>query len=97
MCETNIAEDFLTSLFVHSKGWKSVYVPEVLAEGLAPEDFMSYYKQQFRWARGSLEIIFKYNPLFNRGLSLSQKLQYLASASYYLSGVVFLLNCYMIC
>jgi cellulose synthase (UDP-forming) len=92
MCETNIAEDFLTSLFVHSKGWKSVYVPEVLAEGLAPEDFMSYYKQQFRWARGSLEIIFKYNPLFNRGLSLSQKLQYLASASYYLSGIVFLLN-----
>jgi len=92
MCETNIAEDFLTSLFVHSKGWKSVYVPEVLAEGLAPEDFMSYYKQQFRWARGSLEIIFKYNPLFNRGLSLSQKLQYLTSASYYLSGIVFLLN-----
>jgi cellulose synthase (UDP-forming) len=92
MCETNIAEDFLTSLFVHSKGWKSVYVPEVLAEGLAPEDFMSYYKQQFRWARGSLEIIFKYNPLFNRGLSLAQKLQYLASASYYLSGVIFLLN-----
>lgn len=92
MCETNIAEDFLTSLFVHSKGWRSVYVPEVLAEGLAPEDFMSYYKQQFRWARGSLEIIFKYNPLFNRGLSLSQKLQYLASASYYLSGIVFLLN-----
>jgi|688.fasta_scaffold01223_39 cellulose synthase (UDP-forming) len=92
MCETNIAEDFLTSLFVHSKGWKSIYVPEVLAEGLAPEDFMSYYKQQFRWARGSLEVIFKYNPLFNKGLSLAQKLQYLASASYYLSGIIFLLN-----
>ena len=92
MCETNIAEDFLTSLFVHSKGWKSVYIPEVLAEGLAPEDFMSYYKQQFRWARGSLEVIFKYNPLFNKGLSLAQKLQYLASASYYLSGIIFLLN-----
>ena len=92
MCETNIAEDFLTSLFVHSKGWKSVYIQEVLAEGLAPEDFMSYYKQQFRWARGSLEIIFKYNPLFNRGLSFSQKLQYLSSASYYLSGGIFLLN-----
>lgn len=92
MCEHNIAEDFLTSLFIHSKGWKSVYVPEVLAEGLAPEDFLSYYKQQFRWARGSLEVIFKYNPLFNRGLSLAQKTQYLASASYYLSGPIFLLN-----
>lgn len=88
MNETNIAEDFLTSLLIHEKGWKSVYVPEVLAEGLAPEDFQSYDKQQHRWARGSLEIMFKYNPLFRRGLSLPQRLQYLISASYFLSGAV---------
>ena len=88
MCEFNIAEDFLTSLFVHDKGWKSVYVPKVLAEGLAPEDFLSYYKQQFRWTRGSLEVIFKYNPLFKRGMSWPQRLQYLISASYFLSGFV---------
>jgi cellulose synthase (UDP-forming) len=92
MCEFNIAEDFLTSLFIHDKGWNSVYVPKVLARGLAPEDFLSYYKQQFRWTRGSLEVIFKYNPLLRRGLSLSQKLQYLISASYYLSGVIILID-----
>ena len=92
MCETNIAEDFLTSLFLHEKGWKSAYVGEVLASGLAPEDFSSYYKQQFRWARGSLEVIFKYNPLLRRGLSFQQKLQYLTSASYYLTGFVVLMN-----
>ncbi len=92
MCEFNIAEDFLTSLFIHNKGWKSVYVPEVLAEGLAPEDFLSYYKQQFRWTRGSLEVIFKYNPLFMRGLTMAQRFQYLTSASYYLSGVVVLID-----
>ncbi len=92
MCEFNIAEDFLTSLFIHEKGWKSVYVPKVLAEGLAPEDFLNYYKQQFRWTRGSLEVIFKYNPLFMRGLTLGQKLQYLTSASYYLSGIVVLID-----
>lgn len=92
LCQTNIAEDFLTSLFLHEKGWKSVYVPEVLARGLAPEDFLSYYKQQHRWARGSLEVIFRYNPLVRRGLSWAQRVQYLASASYYLSGVVVLMN-----
>jgi cellulose synthase (UDP-forming) len=92
MYEENIAEDFLTSLFIHAKGWRSVYVPEVLAEGLAPEDFLSYYKQQFRWARGSLEVIFKFNPLFMKGLSLTQKIQYLYSAGYYLSGLIVLLN-----
>ncbi len=92
MCEFNIAEDFLTSLFVHDKGWKSIYVPKVLAEGLAPEDFLSYYKQQFRWTRGSLEVIFKYNPLFKRGLTWQQRLQYLVSASYFLSGTVVLFD-----
>jgi cellulose synthase (UDP-forming) len=92
MCEFNIAEDFLTSLFMHERGWKSVYVPKVLAEGLAPDDFLNYYKQQFRWTRGSLEVIFKYNPLFRRGLSAGQRLQYLLSASYYLSGAIIILD-----
>jgi cellulose synthase (UDP-forming) len=92
MCEFNIAEDFLTSLFVHAKGWSSLYVPKVLAEGLAPEDFLSYYKQQFRWTRGSLEVIFKYNPMLMKGLSWNQRWQYLISASYYLSGIIVLLD-----
>lgn len=92
MNETNIAEDFLTSLLIHEQGWKSVYVDKVLAKGLAPEDFLSYYKQQFRWARGSLEIVFKYNPFFRKGLTFAQRLQYLTSASYYLSGVVVAIN-----
>ena len=73
LCQTNIAEDFLTSLLMHERGWRSVYVPEVLAQGLAPEDFLSYYKQQHRWARGSLEVIFKYNPLRRRGLTWPQR------------------------
>jgi cellulose synthase (UDP-forming) len=92
MCEFNIAEDFLTSLFIHKKGWKSLYVPKVLAEGLAPEDFLSYYKQQYRWTRGSLEVIFKFNPLFAKGLTFSQRMQYLISAGYYMTGVVVLID-----
>jgi cellulose synthase (UDP-forming) len=92
LCETNIAEDFMTSFQIHEKGWKSVYVPTVLAEGLAPEDFLSYSKQQFRWARGSMEILFWHNPIFNKGLSPSQKLSYLISASYYLSGLAVVVN-----
>jgi cellulose synthase (UDP-forming) len=92
MSEFSIAEDFLTSLLVHQKKWKSIYVNEILAEGLAPEDFLSYYKQQFRWARGSLEVVFKYNPLFRRGLSMNQRIQYLSSASFYMSGLIVFIN-----
>jgi cellulose synthase (UDP-forming) len=88
MCTESIAEDFITGAFIHARGWKSVYIPEVLAEGLAAEDFLSYYKQQFRWARGALDVIFKYNIFFMRGLTMTQRIEYLASASFFVSGVV---------
>lgn len=92
MCTDSIAEDFVTGLFMHARGWKSVYVPEVLAEGLATEDLLSYSKQQFRWARGALDVLFRYNPLRFRGLTWAQRVQYIASASFYLSGVVVLFD-----
>jgi cellulose synthase (UDP-forming) len=88
MCTESIAEDFITGAFIHACGWKSVYVPEVLAEGLAPEDFLSYYKQQFRWARGALDVIFKYNIFFMPGLKLAQRIEYSGSASYFMSGII---------
>jgi cellulose synthase (UDP-forming) len=95
MCEKSIAEDFLTGIFIHSNGWKSTYVPEVIAEGLAPEDFLSYFKQQLRWARGALDALFKYNLLFRKGLTLSQRLQYLSSTLFFVSGLVVLMNALM--
>jgi len=90
--EDNIAEDFLASLKMHEKGWKSVYVPKVLAEGLSPHNLGNYVLQQFRWARGSSEIMFKHNPIFKRGLTWAQKIQYLYSSSYYLNGFIILID-----
>lgn len=95
LVEDNIAEDFLTSLKIHQKGWKSQYLSEVLAQGLAPEDMGSYYKQQYRWARGSLEVLFGQNPLFKPGLSWGQRIQYLSSALYYLNGLIILIDMIM--
>lgn len=92
MCENNIAEDFLTSLSIHQKGWLSYYLNEVLSEGLAPEDLLSYYKQQLRWARGSLEVLFSSNPLFKKGLSFGQKIQYISSALFYFNGFITLID-----
>lgn len=90
--ENNIAEDFLASLFMHEKGWNSVYVSKILAEGLAPHNLQNYVIQQFRWARGSSELIFKYNPIFNKKLTLLQKIQYIYSSSYYLNGFIVLID-----
>lgn len=90
MSQDSITEDLLTSLLIHAKGWKSIYVPLILAEGLAPADLGAYWKQQFRWARGSLEVMFKYNPLTLKGLSWPQRIQYFASVTYYLTGLIVL-------
>ncbi|MES2985548.1 MAG: glycosyltransferase [Patescibacteria group bacterium] len=92
MCTESIAEDFATGMFIHEKGWNSFYLPEVLAEGLAPEDFLSYTKQQFRWARGALDVIFKYNVIMRKGLTLAQKIQYLSAVTFFLSGIVVAIN-----
>lgn len=92
MSEQSITEDLLTSLLLHAKGWESVYVPRIIAEGLAPEDLSAYWKQQFRWARGSLEVFMKFNPLVLKGLTKKQRLQYLASVTYYLSGIIVLID-----
>jgi len=90
MKQESITEDLMTSLYLHAQGWRSVYVPRILAKGLAPEDLASYWLQQFRWARGSLEVLLKHNPLFLRGLTWQQRVQYLASVTYYLNGLVVL-------
>lgn len=90
MRQESITEDLLTSLLLHAKGWHSCYVPKILARGLAPGDLGSYWQQQFRWARGSLEVLFKYNPVLLKGLTWRQRVQYLASVTYYLTGVIVL-------
>ncbi len=90
--DESITEDFSTSMFLHENGWKSYYLPLLLAEGLAPRDILSYFQQQLRWARGSLEVLFRHDVLFRKNLSLGQKLQYLYSISFYFSGVVILID-----
>jgi cellulose synthase (UDP-forming) len=92
MCTESIAEDFLTGMLMHERGYKSVYIPEVLAEGLATEELLTYSKQQFRWARGALDVLFKYNPLTRKGLTWPQKIEYLSGASFFVSGVIVVLD-----
>ena len=82
-----LAEDLITSIRIHSKGWKSVYNPVVVSRGLVPEDFGSFCKQQLKWSRGVFEVGFVEMPrLFNK-LTLLQKLSYFTIGTYYLVGV----------
>jgi cellulose synthase (UDP-forming) len=52
--ESSVTEDFATSLKFHLRGWSSAYLNKVSAFGLGPEDLGGYFKQQFRWALGTV-------------------------------------------
>jgi len=75
----SITEDIHTSQYVHAAGWKSAFVDRDIAVGLSAENLASYIVQRRRWMLGCLQIFFRDNPLFCRGLSLRQRLGYFAS------------------
>jgi cellulose synthase (UDP-forming) len=91
----SITEDMATAMRLHALGWKSAFHPEILAYGLAPEDLRSALGQRLRWAQGTLQVLMRENPLFVRGLSLPQRLQYFTTILSYFDGfasLVFVLS-----
>lgn len=90
-------EDIHTSLRLHARGWRSVFVPEALAYGLEAENLKEFYRQRRRWAAGSLGLLLRSrdSPLCARGLSPSQRLSYLSATLAHAQGpqrMVFLLT-----
>jgi cellulose synthase (UDP-forming) len=82
------SEDVWTSLMLHERGWRTIYIPTELAVGDAPETVEAYTKQQLRWATGGFEIMLTHNPLSpRRKLSMDQRLMYLVTATHYLTGI----------
>jgi cellulose synthase (UDP-forming) len=80
------AEDLLQTVHYRIHGWQGVYVPEVLATGLAPEGWSGYLNQQVRWARSLLDIKFRHrlaskNPFWSRSpMELLQGFGYMQDA-----------------
>ncbi|HEY8303482.1 MAG TPA: glycosyltransferase family 2 protein [Solirubrobacteraceae bacterium] len=87
-----IAEDFHTTIKLHRAGWRTHYEDRVIAQGRAPHDLASYLLQRDRWARGNLTVFTTpESPFRARGLTVRQRLSYLASLTGYLAGPMRLL------
>ena len=86
MSVISVTEDLATCMRLHAAGWRSVYHDETLAVGLAPEDLKTMLGQRLRWAQGTMQVMLRENPLFQRGLSVAQRLMYVATMWTYLSG-----------
>lgn len=92
--DTSVTEDFATSLKFHMRGWHSAYLNKVCAFGMGPEDLLGFFKQQFRWALGTVGLFriilieFLKNP---RRLPLVKWWEYFLSGTHYFVGWVFLI------
>jgi len=88
--QDSVTEDFAASIKLHPR-WRSVFLSDELAHGMGPLSLSSYFKQQGRWATGTLSVLrthWREIVLPQRGgLSFPQRLQYALACTHYLSGV----------
>lgn len=75
----HVSEDIYTSIVLHSdreRGWKSVMHPTVESRMLSPQDLQAWTVQRFKYAGGSLDILWNDNPILRPGLTFRQKVMY---------------------
>jgi cellulose synthase (UDP-forming) len=86
----HVSEDIYTSIELHSdpvRTWKSVLHPWVESKMLSPQDLLSWTIQRFKYAGGSLDILFHDNPLLRPGMTFWQRLMYGATFWSYLGAI----------
>lgn len=78
-----LTEDMDLSYRAFLRGWQARYAGDVEAPAELPVSFTAYRRQQYRWARGSLECAIKYVPVIWRSdFPLACKVQ----ATFHLTG-----------
>jgi cellulose synthase (UDP-forming) len=82
-----VTEDAHTALRLHAEGWRSAYLDIPQAAGLATERYAYHVAQRMRWARGMTQILRLDNPLFKKGLTWAQRLNYLNAIQHFQFGI----------
>lgn len=58
-----IVEDYQTATSLMIKGWRIVYLDEILSLGEVPRTFRDYLDQRLRWLQGNVQIYFCWKDL----------------------------------
>jgi len=92
--QDSITEDMAASVLLNGN-WRSIFIHERLVYGLGPMSLDEFFAQQRRWATGNIAVGVKHikEMLLGRNLNMTlpQRVQYLSSTTYYISGIVYLL------
>lgn len=82
--QASICEDLEISYVLKGRGWRTLFLNEKLAVGLAPESVPEYIKQRARWCTGTIQHAYlKTGPFRARGLSLRDRLFYVEPIVYW--------------
>ena len=82
----SVTEDLHTSINLHRNGFTSIYHAESLAFGIAPATVVPFLKQRLRWGQGAMQALRTVGIWFGRGLTLPQRVNYLATVLTYFDG-----------
>ncbi len=77
------AEDHLDTVYLASKGYKGVFLPEVIAEGDGPETLGVYLAQQFAWAYSMFQVLQSHTPKLLKAMPWRRKWQFLFAQTWY--------------
>jgi len=61
-----LTEDLDLSYRAQLRGWRGIYLPDVVVPGELPGDVTAFKSQQFRWAKGSIQTALKLTPALLR-------------------------------
>ena len=61
-----ITEDLDLSYRTQVKGWRFVFLPDVVTPAELPEDMNAFKAQQHRWAKGSIQVALKLWPMLRK-------------------------------
>jgi cellulose synthase/poly-beta-1,6-N-acetylglucosamine synthase-like glycosyltransferase len=73
-----LTEDLDLSYRAQMRGWKFDYLPDVVVPAELPSQVEAFKKQQFRWAKGSFQVVRKILPKVLEQPGLSKKVRLMA-------------------
>lgn len=73
-----LAEDLDLSYRAQLNGWHISYLPNVVIPGEIPPQISAFKKQQYRWARGAIQVLRKHFTRLSEGKQISMKQRLMA-------------------
>lgn len=81
------SEDVHTGVNLMKVGYRTTYVPVVLAKGLCPDKLSSFISQQYRWCAGSMSLL-RDKKFHDSPLTYRQRMCFFTGFGYYISTAI---------